>query len=394
MNKILITTALCGTALLLGACDGGSGSGSNTTGDNGNTGGNNTGTDVAVDTSNLAVRTQPVRGGVVVDFETISGADTYLVYTNSADISSASPSAGGSAVFTCQASPCLVSGLENGRLLNLRLEAASGSSQVEISSQLAVVAGAINDSGDQTCIYINSGGTGFPDGAAVCGDLPATTEIYPRMLSIAVGPEPITIPDGKTVGYDGLRGRDSQSDLIKLGSGEAGFDFTKLDSSGNSVASNSTSHDCVRDNVTGLVWSNDIAYATFPVDHDMLESQANSFGRCGLSSGWRLPTKAEAREIVNYDSAAAGERIDEGFFTALVAATETNQWYWTGSNAPKQLGDGIYVNPSQTPNAGTFYPWVINYRTGEFSVLDASCHNSGTTCPTAYIMFVNDSAAQ
>lgn len=239
MNKLILTSAICSAALLLSACDGGSGSGSNGTGDNTNNGGsdntdnggsNNTG-DV-VDTSTLAVKTQPVRGGVLVDFQTVSGADTYWVYTSTSEISAANPAAG-SNNFECQDSPCLVTGLDNGELLNLRVEAASGSSQLEISSQLAVVAGAINDTGEASCISITTGS--FPNGISSCDTLPTGAAIWPN--KVAGG---IDLPSGRVAQQDGNTGRDANAQLIKVGSGIAGFDYTKLDANGNAVSASNT----------------------------------------------------------------------------------------------------------------------------------------------------------
>ncbi|SEH08190.1 Lcl C-terminal domain-containing protein [Candidatus Venteria ishoeyi] len=56
---------------------------------------------------------------------------------------------------------------------------------------------------------------------------------------------------------DCSQGRDAaaaQGTLTKIGGGNAGFDFTKLDSNGNDLAASASSWTCVRDNVTGLIW--------------------------------------------------------------------------------------------------------------------------------------------
>ena len=52
-------------------------------------------------------------------------------------------------------------------------------------------------------------------------------------------------------------GRDARAragNLVKVGGGSAGFDFTKLDARGNPLVGSALSWSCVRDNVTGLVW--------------------------------------------------------------------------------------------------------------------------------------------
>ena len=58
---------------------------------------------------------------------------------------------------------------------------------------------------------------------------------------------------------DARYGRDAAAavgQLPKIGGGEAGFDFTALNASGQSTtpSSGTTPHPCVRDNVSGLVW--------------------------------------------------------------------------------------------------------------------------------------------
>ena len=60
-----------------------------------------------------------------------------------------------------------------------------------------------------------------------------------------------------TAARTATHGRDALAragQLQKVGGGEAGFDFTKLDANGNALPASATSWDCVRDNVTGLIW--------------------------------------------------------------------------------------------------------------------------------------------
>lgn len=327
------------------------------------------------DSSALALKTQPVRGGVMVSFEEVSGADTYLVYTNSADISGSSPSAGGSAVFTCQASPCLVSGLENGRLLNLRLEAASGSSQVEISSQLAVVAGAINDSGEDSCISITSGS--FPNGISDCDALPAGAAIWPNKAAGGVD-----LPSGRVAQQDANTGRDANDQLLKIGSGDEGFDYSKLDSSGNVVAASATNHECMRDNVTGLVWQASASNST--VDYDQANGSAVPAALCGLANGWRLPTKAEAESLLHYSR--TGVSVD----AALFVAAPTDNWYWTSSSYPADLSGPDDATGVQNDSTGSnFHNWVINFTTGQRSTFDT---NGSTAQSQARTVYVNSTA--
>ncbi len=63
---------------------------------------------------------------------------------------------------------------------------------------------------------------------------------------------------GETIAeQDCAYGRDAAAaagQLQKIGGGQAGFDFTKLDANGNDLAETATAWSCVRDNVTGLIW--------------------------------------------------------------------------------------------------------------------------------------------
>jgi len=63
---------------------------------------------------------------------------------------------------------------------------------------------------------------------------------------------------GEIIGeQDCSHGRDylaEQGQLNKVGAGEAGFDFTKLDANGNTLPANAASWSCVKDNHTGLIW--------------------------------------------------------------------------------------------------------------------------------------------
>ena len=380
MNKLILTSAICSAALLLSACDGGSGSSSNGTGDNTDNGGSNNTGDV-VDTSSLAVKIQPVRGGVLVDFQTISGADTYWVYTSTGEISASSPSAG-SDDFQCQESPCLVTGLDNGELLNLRVEAASGSSQLEISSQLAVVAGAINDTGEASCISITGN---FPDGISNCDGLPAGADIWPKdVLSGAVA-----LPTGRVPQQDGNTGRDANAQLVKVGSGIAGFDYTKLDANGNAVSASNTAFECVRDNVTGLVWQTNRPtspaqdWQGVPRDYDAAASGSESYSRCGLTSGWRLPTKAEAESLLQYSR--TGVSADTDFFTDL-----EDGWYWTSSSYPAALSGPDAGTGVKNDSVGSdFHNWVINFTTGQRSTFD---RNGASAVSQSLTMYVNDTA--
>lgn len=109
---------------------------------------------------------------------------------------------------------------------------------------------------------------------------------------------------------DGRFGRDAQAalnQLTKTGGGEAGFDFTALDASGNTTTP--SDHQCVKDNVTGLIWSTETLGSK---DWNMGMAAGSSYNRCGFSSGWRLPTRRELLSIVNNDK--SNPAIDTTYF--------------------------------------------------------------------------------
>lgn len=124
-------------------------------------------------------------------------------------------------------------------------------------------------------------------------------------------------------GPDGQQGRDAEARagrLTKLGSGQQGFDYTRLCSSGRPVVNGGCSTDvvngqpdrwaCTRDNVTGLVWQLEAGpgQAAPPAEW------------CGLN-GWRKPSVHELLSIVHAGAGAAGgAAVDADFFPATPAA--------------------------------------------------------------------------
>lgn len=97
---------------------------------------------------------------------------------------------------------------------------------------------------------------------------------------------------------DGRFGRDARKgagQLTKIGGGDAGFDFTALDATGNPTQQ--PDHVCVRDNQTQLIWSTETMAK--PMDWKKAMKEGTAYNRCGLSTGWRLPTVMELLSIVN-----------------------------------------------------------------------------------------------
>jgi hypothetical protein len=168
-------------------------------------------------------------------------------------------------------------------------------------------------------------------------------------------------------GQDAEHGRDAQAaagTLTKVGAGSAGFDFTKLDASGDALPANAAEWSCVQDNHTGLVWEvktnatglhhyNDRYnwYNTDASTHGGAEGYAdddgdicnnynsgdansfcntqafvarvNSQSLCGATN-WRLPNKNELASIVNFGR--YNPAIDSDYFPNTI-----NNWYWSSS---------------------------------------------------------------
>ena len=117
---------------------------------------------------------------------------------------------------------------------------------------------------------------------------------------------------------DSSSGRDAEADrLTKVGSGAFGFDYSKVCSSGVLVDSAGLcpagqTWDCVRDNVTGLMWRRvDEPFAGAP--------PVATESLCGRVN-WRLPTVHELLSIAHAGKDAS-PYLDTDFFTAVQPAT-------------------------------------------------------------------------
>ncbi|EII3003404.1 DUF1566 domain-containing protein [Vibrio cholerae] len=160
-------------------------------------------------------------------------------------------------------------------------------------------------------------------------------------------------------GQDGEHGRDAlarKGQLQKIGGGAAGFDFTKLDNSGNPLPETASDWSCVRDNVSGLIWEvkqpagsaglrdANHTYSWYNPDNSTngghagtqnggscqgsaCDTQAfvnavNSQGLCGASD-WRLPSVNELLSIVHNGRSAPA--IDPSYFPY----TPQHSLYWS-----------------------------------------------------------------
>lgn len=146
---------------------------------------------------------------------------------------------------------------------------------------------------------------------------------------------------------DGRFGRDpaaATSNLAKVGSGAAGFDFSKMcfngdlqgagTCTGTLVANNlataavspSTDWACTKDNVTNLVWSLQSGSGDWTTyGQTTLPLATNTASRCGFSSGWRLPTRRELLSIV-HRGLTTPPMIDVSNFPGM--PTSGSMFYW------------------------------------------------------------------
>lgn len=180
-------------------------------------------------------------------------------------------------------------------------------------------------------------------------------------------------------GQDASYGRDAlafSGQLSKIGGGNGGFDFSKLDSNGNVLPSSADSWSCVRDNHTGFVWEEktndgglrdkDWGYTWYNsstlsnggfagtagsatdttscggtlatgCDTEKFSAAVNSSGLCGFND-WRLPNRRELFSLVDLSGVRPANAV-VGLGTNVLARIDTNYFqnlstgtsYWTSS---------------------------------------------------------------
>ncbi len=177
---------------------------------------------------------------------------------------------------------------------------------------------------------------------------------------------------------DARYGRDAAAVAGKLpkdGAGEAGFDFTALDASGQPTTptSGDTPHPCVRDNVSGLIWEvktdgyyglrdQHWAYTWYDSVHNYSgnagtasgTSNCQTEGRCDTEkyvadvnatalcgyTDWRMPSLKELQGIVHLGSTASA--IDPTYFPNTVSAH-----FWSASPLANDSNGAWYMEFGQ-----------------------------------------------
>lgn len=172
---------------------------------------------------------------------------------------------------------------------------------------------------------------------------------------------------------DGLTGRDmlaATAQLTKTGAGAEGFDFSKISATGELLADNAKSWNCVLDNRTGLLWEVKTAdgglrdaqntYTWYSPDStknggdaglenngkntDAFVKSVNQVGLCGYKD-WDLPTAEQLLSIVHYGRDTP--TIDVAYFPNTVS-----DLYWTSTtHADKFLAQTLSFDYGVLENA-------------------------------------------
>ncbi|AWB67205.1 hypothetical protein C2869_12500 [Saccharobesus litoralis] len=206
-------------------------------------------------------------------------------------------------------------------------------------------------------------------------------------------PSPPATPSCASLSYPGQDaevGRDPTSlsqSIAKRGSGELGFDFTKLDANGDEI--NNGTHTCIRDNVTELIWEvkTTTGYRSYnstfswrntdtatsgnseglanggscttevgvltSCDTEAYVTAINTVGLCGAND-WRLPTMQELTSIFNFGRLGDRFARDVDGSELWPEHASDSVLYWTSQ--PSAFGIGT---TDTAPNA-----WMIDSVTG------------------------------
>lgn len=179
----------------------------------------------------------------------------------------------------------------------------------------------------------------------------------------------VALPDCAGSGQDGDNGRDLSNPAPK--DGQAGFSWRKIAADGSALPNNAKQWACVQDQVTGLTWEVKTAdnglrdrSRTYTQIGDGSSAEASVFvaavnaeGLCGQSD-WRLPSRLELLNLVNYMPA----RRDDPAIDAKWFPNTQRGSFWTANSV----------------NFGTTIPshWTVNFITGSLATARSSSPSS------------------
>ena len=178
-------------------------------------------------------------------------------------------------------------------------------------------------------------------------------------VTVALAAEPETVTrDAK---------KDIKSEASAALEAVAETNFVKISDSGEALADNEASWDCVEDQQKKLIWEvkknnggirdKDYTYSWLHTIDDKINGTGNG-GRCkgGVNcdtssyvramneqklcgySDWRLPTRQEMETLVDYSTTPQHATINRTYFPEAVPS-----WYWTASENPQRENYAWYV---------------------------------------------------
>ncbi len=181
------------------------------------------------------------------------------------------------------------------------------------------------------------------------------------------------------LGQDCRYGRDSNNALAKVGAGNGGFDFSKINDEGRILLADAPRWNCVLDNHTGLMWevklgedsaeirnnNNTFSWSMkqLPEYSSNNNGKCNALGECDTQAyidninnnqlcgfdDWRLPTRHELQDVADYGSYQPS--IDTNFFPRT-----NNGFYWTSSIDTDDIGSA----------------WLVGFNSGRVAGLSTS----------------------
>jgi PKD repeat protein len=163
---------------------------------------------------------------------------------------------------------------------------------------------------------------------------------------------------------DGMQGRDAVAATNSATDGRLGFSFTKIGSSGETLPANATTWNCVKDNVTGMMWEektndgglrdwnktytnydnttsaqfyNGTVYVN-PTQAQIdaasnsigFKNAVNAVGLCGARD-WRLPTADELQGLLDYSDNTFDGKLQRRWFPNSQGSSYLSSTGYVGS---------------------------------------------------------------